>query len=241
MLQFGVLTAPEFGVGSPYANGLRSSNGVKTAFSYQHPQELTSTLDTALPLEDPVVSTCMPEAWVRAAILIRINSLVHGHSAVRPAVVEMLLALLEKDIIPCVPLHGSISASGDLSPLSYIGGVIQGGPNLKVWAGDRQPHHRYITTADRALAEACVEPLKLAAKEGLAIVNGTAFSAAVGTLAMHEAHGLAVLSQILTAMGVEALCGTTESFDPFFAKVRPHPGQVSTRLPVVSTTAAHRH
>ena len=221
MLQYGVLPIAKTneGLGPP-----KAPTGIN---GHHTPSEVTDILGRALPLEDPVMTNCMQEAWVRAAILIRINSLVHGHSAVRPVVVEKLLGLLEKDIVPCIPLHGSISASGDLSPLSYIGGVVQGEANLTVWAGDRRSHQRYVTTATRALADAGIQPLKLAAKEGLAIVNGTAISASVGALAIHDAHGLAVLSQILTAMGVEALGGTSESFDPFFAEVRPHPGQVS--------------
>lgn len=221
MLQYGVLATPVLGHGSPFANGVNSAHGSHP------PQGLTAMFSSALPMEDPITSTCMPEPWVRAAIVIRINSLVHGHSAVRPEVVERLLDLLQKDVIPRIPLHGSISASGDLSPLSYIGGVIQGEANLTVWTGDRKSQHRYVTTASRALAEANITPIKLAAKEGLSIVNGTALSAAVGALAIHDAHGLAVLSQLLTAMSVEALCGTSESFDPFFGQVRPHPGQVS--------------
>ena len=224
MLQYGVLPTSKTNEGLGPTEAPNGIDGNHTPF------EVTDILGRALPLEDPVMTNCMQEAWVRAAILIRINSLVHGHSAVRPVVVEKLLSLVKKDIVPCIPLHGSISASGDLSPLSYIGGVVQGEANLTVWAGDRHSHHRYITTANRALADAGIEPLKLAAKEGLAIVNGTAVSASVGALAIHDAHGLAVLSQILTAMGVEALGGTSESFDPFFAEVRPHPGQVSTVL-----------
>ena len=177
-------------------------------------------LKLALPNEDPQSATCMPESWVRATIAIRANSLASGHSGVRPILLETMAKLLSKSIVPVVPLHGSISASGDLSPLSYLAGALQGKPTLRVWA-----EHR-ITTADRALANADIEPLRLGAKEGLAIVNGTAVSCAGGSLAMHDAHCLAVLSQITTAMSVEALCGTDESFDPFFAAVRPHPGQI---------------
>ena len=80
------------------------------------------------------------------------------------------------------------------------------------------------------MAEAKLEPIRLQPKEGLAIVNGTAVSCAVGALALHDAHGLAVLSQAVTAMSVEALLGTEESFDALFAKVRPHPGQVTSSL-----------
>ena len=100
-----------------------------------------------------------------------------------------------------------------------------GKPALAVSAGSRKTGGRRLTTANVALAEASIDAIKLGPKEGLAIVNGTAVSTAVGALAMHDAHCLAILSQILTAMSVEALCGTSESFDPFFAQVRPHPGQ----------------
>ena len=180
-------------------------------------------LGKALPLEDLISSSCMSEAWVRAAIVVRVNSLLSGSSGIRSELVDRILDLLRYNIVPRVPLHGSISASGDLSPLSYIGACIQGKSTSSVLAGEE----RSITTADVSFARFGLRPITLAAKEGLAIVNGTAFSAAVGALVMHDASGLLVLSQVLTAMSVEALCGTSESFDPFFATVRPHPGQVS--------------
>lgn len=187
--------------------------------------DITSVVATSLPLDDPIAATCMPESWARASMLIRLNSLSSGASGVQLSTVDALIKLLEHDITPRIPIRGSISASGDLSPLSYIGGLMQGKPTLTAWAGDRLTGKRRIVRADVALAEANITPIKLGAKEGLAIVNGTAISGGVAALAMHEAHCLAVLSQILTAMSVEALLGTDESFDPFFAKVRPHPGQ----------------
>ena len=163
----------------------------------------------------------LPWTWVRAAILIRINSLVKGCSAVRPLIVERMRDLLIHDIIPMIPLRGSISASGDLNPLAYVSGAIQGKPSIRVLS--KTPQDVY---ADHSLHDADLTPVNLKAKEGLAVVNGTAVSTAAGVLALHDAHGLAVLSQILTSMSVEALNGTPESFDPFFAKSRPHPGQV---------------
>ena len=189
-------------------------------------QDLVSKLaDTALPLDNPAAATCMPESWVRASMLIRLNSLAGGISGVRLSTIDTLVQLLEKNVVPRVPIRGSISASGDLSPLSYIGGAMQGKPTVTAWVGDRLPGARYVARADVALAMNSINPVKLGAKEGLAIVNGTAFSAGVGALAMHEALFQTALSQILTAMSVEALSGTDESFDPFFAQVRPHPGQ----------------
>lgn len=183
---------------------------------------------TALPLDDPIASTSMPESWVRASMLIRLNSLASGASGVKSSTIESLAQLLEKDIIPRIPLRGSISASGDLSPLSYLGGLMQGKPSITAWTGSRSTGNRRIQRADHALAESSIAPIKLGAKEGLAIVNGTSLSAGVAALAMQEAHCQAALSQVLTAMTVEALRGTDESFDPFFAQVRPHPGQVES-------------
>lgn len=100
---------------------------------------------------------------------------------------------------------------------------MQGKPNLLVWAGDRSS--RRTIRADIALEAKSIPKVRLGPKEGLAIVNGTAASISVGALAMHEAMGQAALAQVLTAMSVEALLGTDESFDPFFSSVRPHAGQ----------------
>lgn len=183
---------------------------------------------TALPLDDPIATTSMPESWVRASMLIRLNSLASGASGVKSSTLLTLAQLLEKDIVPRIPLRGSISASGDLSPLSYLGGLMQASPSISAWTGSRSTGDRRLQRADHALAESSIAPIKLGAKEGLAIVNGTSVSAGVAALAMQEAHCQAVLSQVLTAMTVEALCGTDESYDPFFAQVRPHPGQIES-------------
>lgn len=89
--------------------------------------------------------------------------------------------------------------------------------------------------ADVAMAEVKLDPVLFAAKEGLAVVNGTAFSAGVGALAIHDACGLVTLAQVLSPMSVEALRGSSESFHPYFAAVRAHPGQV--RFPIPNTQA----
>jgi phenylalanine ammonia-lyase len=170
--------------------------------------------------EQDINSLHLPKTWTRAAILTRINSLIKGCSAVRHVVVQRLGDLLTHDIVPVVPLRGSISASGDLSPMSYIGGAIQGKPTIRIHAkGFRD------LFADQAFAHTGISPVVLNAKEGLAIVNGTAVSAACGALALYDAHTLALLAQVITAMSVEALNGTVESFDAFFSLMRPHPGQ----------------
>ena len=146
------------------------------------------TLASSLPLDDPLAATCMPESWIRASMSIRLNSLSTGVSGVQVATTDCLAELLNHDIVPRIPIRGSISASGDLSPLSFIGGVMQGKPTLTTWTGDRSAGQRRIARADIALKEAGIRSVKLGPKEGLAIVNGTAISAGVAALAMHEAH-----------------------------------------------------
>lgn len=156
-------------------------------------------------------------------------------------------ALLEKNITPIVPLRGSISASGgethsylyllslnklidltDLSPLSYVAGSISANPYLKVFTGPAAYGARKTQFAPAALAEHGITPISLKSKEHLGIMNGTAFSASVAALVLNDATHLALLSQVCTAMGTEALIGTRLSFDPFLHDIaRPHPGQVT--------------
>ncbi|KAH8087841.1 phenylalanine ammonia-lyase [Cristinia sonorae] len=191
------------------------------------PQKPTPTV---LPLSDPLMFHSMPESWVRGAILIRMNSLIRGHSGVRWELIEKMGEILRANITPLVPLRGSISASGDLSPLSYIAGTLIGNPAIRVFddgpvgseAGARQ-----IIPSKAALARHNIEPIPLSSKEHLGILNGTAFSASVAALALHEAAHLVLLSQVCTAMGTEAMLGAQGSFDPFIHDIaRPHPGQV---------------
>jgi phenylalanine ammonia-lyase len=181
---------------------------------------------------DALATLSIPEAWVRGAMLVRCNSLLRGHSAVRFSVIEALVKLLQNDIVPLVPLRGSVSASGDLCPLSYIAGTLEGNPDVYVWSGKYT--ERKLIPANVALHELNITPVSFGPKEVLGILNGTAVSAAVAALAQHEADNLAVLSQVLTAMGVEALLGTVESFDPFIAAVRPHRGQVEVARNILS-------
>ncbi|KAL9005516.1 MAG: hypothetical protein Q9188_001718 [Gyalolechia gomerana] len=167
-------------------------------------------------------SHAMPSEWVKGTMLTRCNTVARGHSAVTLRVIKTIVALLQNNHTPVVPLRGSISASGDLSPLSYIAGAITGNPDVYVQgpAG--------VFSAEQALREIDIEPVVLGPKEGLGLINGTATSAAVASLAIYEAHHLTILSQVLTAMAVEALIGTVSSFDPFIARIRPHRGQMES-------------
>ncbi|KAL8286207.1 hypothetical protein RQP46_004695 [Phenoliferia psychrophenolica] len=171
------------------------------------------------------LENCMPEEVVRGAMLIRVNSLARGHSAVRLSVLQTLVRFLDEGMTPVVPLRGSISASGDLSPLSYIAGAITGHPDVRVITRTRGKFE--IMTAPEALKLHGIEAVVMGPKEGLGLVNGTAVSASMATMALHDTHFLALLSQALTALTVEAMVGHVGSFHPFIHDVtRPHPGQI---------------
>jgi phenylalanine ammonia-lyase len=192
---------------------------------HQHYGVISTEEGDSLPLLDPLNNTAMPESWVRGAILIRMNSLIRGHSGVRVELIQQMGHLLREQITPLVPLRGSISASGDLSPLSYIAGTLIGNPSIRTVC--RSSKTRQILPSNKALAQHNIQPISLQSKEHLGILNGTAFSASVASLALNDAVHLALLAQILTAMGVESLLGTQASFDSFIHdECRPHPGQV---------------
>lgn len=115
----------------------------------------------------------------------------------------------------------------DLSPLSYIAGTLIGNPSIRVFDGPSTFGCRKVVSSRQALEDHGIDPIPLVSKEHLGILNGTAFSTAVASLVLNDAVQLALLSQICTAIGTEALAGTRCSFDPFISVVaRPHPGQI---------------
>ncbi|KAF2636892.1 phenylalanine ammonia-lyase-like protein [Massarina eburnea CBS 473.64] len=203
----------------------------ETDFDISH---ATRTFASAIPLSDPIESTSMPESWVRATILIRTNTLAYPTSGVRPILLERLAQLLNFDVIPRVPLRGSNSGVGDLSPLAYIGGVLQGKPAVQAWIGDRIQGGRKLVPGDEALAYAEIDAIDYRAKDGLALITGTSPSSGIACLALHEAICLAATSTVLTAISAEALCASGAAFHPLHSEVRPHPGQMESAINIRS-------
>jgi histidine ammonia-lyase len=161
---------------------------------------------------------------VRAMTLLLAASLARGHSGVRVELVELMLELLERDVVPVVPSRGSLGSSGDLAPLAHLGLVLIGEGEALV-AGRRLPGRE-------ALRRAGLEPLHLTAKEGLAIINGTHLMTAAGTLALRDAERLVDAATVAMALSLEAFKGSTVPFDERLHAVRPQPGQarVAARL-----------
>jgi phenylalanine ammonia-lyase len=136
---------------------------------------------------------------------------------------DMLMEALANDIVPLVPARGSVSASGDLAPLAYVGGLLEGNPDILVKIKDGEGSQ--IVCADEGLRRVNMTPLKPQGKEALGLTNGTAPSTSAAALVIHDCHVLAVLIQILTAMSTEALTGTINNYHEFISTCRPHPGQ----------------
>jgi histidine ammonia-lyase len=160
----------------------------------------------------------------RAVLAARLASLCVGMSGVSLPLLEGLASLLQHDILPLIPAEGSVGASGDLTPLSYVAAVL---------CGEREVmHHGVRKPAAHALAEAGITPLRLRPKEGLAIMNGTAVMTALACLAFDRANYLCKLATRLTAFNVIASAGNAHHFDEALFAAKPHPGQtrVAARL-----------
>jgi histidine ammonia-lyase len=161
----------------------------------------------------------LAEPEVRAMLLLRANVLAKGFSGTRPAVLELLVAMLNHGVHPVIPEKGSVGASGDLAPLAHLALVVIG-EGEAFYQGNR------ISGAE-ALRRAGLAPLSLAAKEGLALLNGTQAMNGVGALAISRALRLAKLADLAGAMSLEALRGTPAAFDPRIHSARPHAGQIA--------------
>ena len=152
-----------------------------------------------------------------AVLLVRLNSLAQGYSAVRLELLEALAALINHRILPRIPAEGSVGASGDLTPLSYIAAVLLGEREVLDRDGGRP--------ARAALAEAGLRPLELAPKEALALMNGTAVMTGLACLAFHRADYLSRMASRLTAFAVAGLQGNRDHFHPRLSELKPHAGQ----------------
>lgn len=157
-----------------------------------------------------------PEA-VRAVLLCKANTLAKGHSGVREQVIRNLLSLLNHNILPIIPEQGSVGASGDLAPLAHMSLLLIGEGEAHTAEG--------VVPAVKALRMAGIEPLKLQAKEGLALLNGTHFMTGLGVINWHLGSLLAETADIIGAMSAEALLCTPVAFDDRIHKARGYRGQ----------------
>jgi len=159
----------------------------------------------------------LDEATVRLVLALKLNSLARGRSGVRRELVAVLLALLENEISPCIPAKGSVGASGDLAPLAHLAAVLLGYGEARV--GGR------MVPAREALRCAGLEPLQLAPKEGLALVNGTQVSTALALIGLFAAEDAFAAALVAGALSVDAALASDTPFDPRLHALSGHQGQ----------------
>jgi len=168
-----------------------------------------------------------PAEVVRATLLIRLNAFLKGHSGVRPAVALAVKAMLERGIVPLVPQRGSLGSSGDLCPLAHLFAVFLGtGRYYRVQSAAEVRGRPGALRPAAVLAEDLgMEPPQPSFKEGLALINGATFSAALLALAVHDAARLAGLADVAAGLTLEAICGCARAFDPLVHRARGMRGQ----------------
>lgn len=165
------------------------------------------------------VGKSLDEETTRAVMALRIKDMARGHSGIRLKTVNYLIELLNRGFLPLIPEKGSVGASGDLAPMAHLALVLIG-EGEAFFEGQK-------LSGKETLMRCGLEPLRLEAAEGLALVNGTQVSSAIGALSVYDGQNLSKLADISAAMSLEVLMGSRTEFDSRIQRVRPHPGQAA--------------
>lgn len=203
---------PVYGVNT----GFGKHEAVRIAPDQVHDLQRRLVLSHAAGVGAPV-----PIDIVRLMMLLKIKTLGRGYSGCRWELVEQLTSMLNSGVVPFVPAKGSVGASGDLALLAHIALVMMG----QGMAWQQTPNGWQGVAAEKALADANIQPIQFEAKEGLAMINGTQAMTAYLVWALLQARNLMKSADIIGAMSLEALLGTLTPFDGRIQAVRPHPGQ----------------
>jgi len=162
----------------------------------------------------------VPQDLVRLMLFLKVRSLSYGHSGIRKEVVERLIEMYNEGLTPRVFQQGSLGASGDLAPLAHLSLPLLGAGEVYL-EGE-------LLAAGEALKKLNLEPMKLASKEGLALLNGTQFMTAYGVAVVHQLHRLSYLADLIATISLDGYDGRREPFDHLIHAVRPHNGQIKT-------------
>jgi histidine ammonia-lyase len=210
--------------------------GVNTGFgklSSQRiePHEVLALQENLLRSHAVGVGPLLSPGVSRLALALRVQALARGHSGVTPELLDALMELYNRGVVPAIPEQGSVGASGDLAPLAHLALVLIGEGHAFIARPtaeeDRRPR-RAPLTGRAALRRAHLKPYRLQAKEGLSLINGTQISTAILADALVRAWHLARIADVAGAMTIEATKSSRRPFDPRIQAVRPHPGQVAT-------------
>ena len=198
--------------------------GINTGFGLlaqtRIPAEQLELLQSNLLLSHAAgVGEALPDAVVRLILVLKINALARGFSGISMQVIEALLALLEHEVYPIIPAQGSVGASGDLAPLAHMSTILLGIGQVRM-AGSIRP-------ATDGLRAAGLQPLRLRAKEGLALINGTQVSTALALAGLFGAEDVFASAVVAGAMSVDALKGSDSPFDARIHEARGQPGQIA--------------
>ena len=216
--------------------------GINTGFGIfsdrRIPREESALLSRNLILSHAVgTGPGLPDEVVRAAMLVRANTLAKGYSGVRVEIIQTLLDMLNADVVPVVPSQGSLGSSGDLCPLSHLALVFTTDEADRDEDSGQAFFHGELLSGKEAMMRAGIKRLILGPKEGLALNNGATFSAGIAALAVIDAEFLMDVADYGLSMTLEAVLGCLAAFDARLQSVRGHPGQIKVAAHVRSITA----
>ncbi len=219
---------PVYGVNTGF--GIFSEQRISRAETHQLQRNMI--LSHSVGLGEP-----FPDEVVRAAMLIRANTLALGHSGARPAIVDTLLAMLNAGVTPIIPSQGSLGSSGDLAPLSHLALTLSRADEDREDESGRAWYAGQPLSGKAAMAAAGIQRIVLGPKESLALNNGATFSAALGVLAVVDARQVMAGCQVGLALTLESLRGSLGAFDERLHAARGHPGQAAVAQSVRDMTA----
>ncbi|HWG44955.1 MAG TPA: histidine ammonia-lyase [Gemmataceae bacterium] len=206
--------------------------GVNTGFGKLasqriEPHEVLALQENLLRSHAVGMGTLLPIGVSRLALALRIQALAKGHSGVTMELIEQLIEMYNRGVVPAIPEQGSVGASGDLAPLAHLALVVMGEGHAFIVRPSSRNEGRKPMSGRAALRRVHLKPYRLQAKEGLSLINGTQISTAILADALVRAHHLARIADIAGAMTVEATKSSQRPFDPRIQAIRPHPGQAA--------------
>src|SRR6185437_4607203 len=204
--------------------------GVNTGFGKLasqriEPHEVLALQENLLRSHAVGMGTLLPIGVSRLALALRIQALAKGHSGVTMELIEQLIEMYNRGVVPAIPEQGSVGASGDLAPLAHLALVVMGEGHAFV--GSDKASRTKPLSGRAALRRVHLKPYRLQAKEGLSLINGTQISTALLAEALVRAEHLARIADIAGAMTVEATKSSVRPFDARIQEIRPHPGQIA--------------